>query len=254
MKIKKTAIAKFVLSSVFLCLPLMASAQWAVVDAGNIAQTTITAMENIAQTTKQLEQYRKQLQQLEDQIRNSTAPAQYLWDEANITIKRIVRTTNTLNQLKAQAGSIDRYLQNNYGTVENYRAQKCYTSQKCTTEEWQAVHSRASASSTAQAQATEAMLRGLDEQQDSLQVDADNLARIQGKAQNAEGRLEAMGYANQLASSQVNQLLQMRSLLVAQQTAAGIRQRALEDQEAQQRATGRQLREGKFEKSESKVW
>lgn len=235
-------------------LPIIASAQWAVVDAGNIFQTTISAIESVAQTVKQLDQYKKQLQQLEDQIKNTKNPPQFLWDEANATIRKIKRTTNTLEKLKSQAGSIEDYLRSNYGTVDNYLAQKCFSSQKCTAEEWKALDARSAQSSTAQANATEAMLRGLDEQQNTLESDADNLAKIQKNAETPEGRLEAMGYANQFASAQANQLLQLRALLIAQQTAAGMRQRAQEDQEAQQRASSRQLREGSFQKSSGKTW
>jgi P-type conjugative transfer protein TrbJ len=48
--------------------------------------------------------------------------------------------------------------------------------------------------------------------------------------------MQAIGYANQLASHQANQLLQIRALLVAQQNAMATRDQALADQEAKQQA------------------
>ncbi|MBL8501108.1 MAG: conjugal transfer protein TrbJ, partial [Nitrosomonas sp.] len=43
----------------------------AVIDMANIKQTTTTAIENVAQTLKQIEQYQTQLQQYENMIRNT---------------------------------------------------------------------------------------------------------------------------------------------------------------------------------------
>jgi P-type conjugative transfer protein TrbJ len=48
--------------------------------------------------------------------------------------------------------------------------------------------------------------------------------------------VEAIGYANQLASQQANQLLQIRGLLIAQQNAVTTRMQAQADLEAQQQA------------------
>ncbi len=56
--------------------------------------------------------------------------------------------------------------------------------------------------------------------------------------------MEAIQAANQLASAQTNQLLQIRSLLVAQQNAAATLAQAQADKEAQQAAASEQLRNG----------
>jgi P-type conjugative transfer protein TrbJ len=62
------------------------------------------------------------------------------------------------------------------------------------------------------------------------------LQRLQSSAQGASGQLQAIGYANQLASHQANQLLQIRGLLIAQQNVVATRNKALADREAQQQA------------------
>ena len=250
----KTLLGKLIFATVITTVPVTVSAQWAVIDAGNIKQTTVTATNAVKQTAKQLEQYKRQLQQLEDQIRNSVAPAKHLWDEANKTVRKIQRTANTLKELKRQAGSIDDYLKSSYGSVDDYLKKKCYTSVKCTRAEWDEINYRMSNVSVAQKRATEALLMALEESGDLLEKDADQLVEIQESAETAEGRLAAMGYANQLASAQVNQLIQLRSALMAQQTAFGMRQKAIEDLEAQQRAVAQELRKGDFEKSSGKAW
>ena len=251
-------IGRCVFTAILAGAPLIAFAQFGggvVYDPSNFAKNTITAAEQIKATAKQLQQYQKQLQQLENQIRNSTAPPQFLWDEASYTVKRIVKSIDTLNYYKQQAGSVDAYMKSQFGTVSDYESQKCFTSAGCSAAEWKVVQDRASESSTVQARSTEAMLRGVDEQQATLQADANKLVQIQAGAQGAEGHLAAMGYANQLASAQVNQLLQLRTLMIAQQAEAGIRQRALQDQEARREAASRQLHSGSSTvQSPKKVW
>lgn len=59
-----------------------------------------------------------------------------------------------------------------------------------------------------------------------LKNDASTLQRLQASAQGAVGQMQAIGYANQLASQQANQLLQIRGLLMAQQNAMATRMQA----------------------------
>lgn len=78
---------------------------------------------------------------------------------------------------------------------------------------------------------------------------------MQTQATGAQGQMEAIQAANQLASAQTNQLLQIRSLLVAQQNAAATLAQAQADKEAQQAAASEQLRNGdNISTSSSKSW
>jgi P-type conjugative transfer protein TrbJ len=86
-----------------------------------------------------------------------------------------------------------------------------------------------------------------------MQADARSLQRLQSGAQGATGQMQAIGYANQLAS-QANQLLQIRGLLIAQQNAVATRNQALADREAQEAAAGEQLRSGTFRSSSGRTW
>ena len=49
-----------------------------VIDASNLTQNLMTAIESVAQTLKQIEQYKTQLQQYENMLRNTLAPAAYI--------------------------------------------------------------------------------------------------------------------------------------------------------------------------------
>jgi P-type conjugative transfer protein TrbJ len=93
--------------------------------------------------------------------------------------------------------------------------------------------------SEAQKKANDALFRGLDRQQDAMVADARQLERLQASAQGAQGQVQAIGYANQLASHQANQLLQIRALLIAQQNAVATRDQVLADREAKQLAAHR---------------
>jgi P-type conjugative transfer protein TrbJ len=92
--------------------------------------------------------------------------------------------------------------------------------------------------------AHDAMFQGIDQQQSNLNNDAAQLQRLQSQAQGATGQMAAIGFANQLASNQANQLLQIRALLIAQQNALATRVNADADREALQNAASKALRNG----------
>lgn len=222
-----------------------ASAQWAVIDAANVSQTTITALENIRQTTKQIQQYQTQLQQYENMLRNTTAPATQIWDQANRTMTALRGSIDTLAYYKSTLGGVDNYLAK-FKDTNGYRNSPCYSVNGCTQDEWRAMKAQEALGSEAQKKANDALFRGLDQQQDALQTDARQLERLQSSAQGAEGQLQAIGYANQLASHQANQLLQIRGLLVAQQNAIATRNAVLADREAKEAVAANAIRVGTF--------
>lgn len=206
-----------------------------VIDATNLNQNIMTAVESVAQTLKQIEQYRTQLQQYENMLLNTAAPAAYIWDQAQSTINSLMTATNTLNYYKQQLGSIDNYL-DKFQSVDYYKSSPCFTSAGCSAAEWAALKKVQQFASESQKKANDALFRGLEKQQDYLQNDATTLKRLQSAAQGATGQMQAIGYANQLASQQANQLLQIRSLLIAQQNAVATKMQADADREAQQQA------------------
>ncbi|AEY01634.1 conjugal transfer protein TrbJ [Oceanimonas sp. GK1] len=230
--------------SVALITPVPVQAGIPVVDSTNLAQNTMSAMEAVAQTLKQIQQYQTQLQQYENQLQNTMAPAAYIWDQAQATINDLVQATNTLQHYKNQLGSLDAYL-GKFQDVAYYRGSPCFNgSGGCTPSEQAAMEENRRLVSESQKKANDALFRGLEQQQDNLQTDARQLQRLQSAAQGADGQLAAIGYANQLASNQANQLLQIRSLLIAQQNAVGTRMQADADREAQYQASRDKLYEG----------
>ncbi|MBP9806423.1 MAG: P-type conjugative transfer protein TrbJ [Candidatus Accumulibacter sp.] len=224
-----------------------------VLDVANLSQNVITSIEAVAQTLKQIQQYQTQLQQYENMLQNTLAPAAYIWDAATSTMNQLRSAIDTLNYYKTHLGSIDAYL-GKFQDTAYYRSSPCFKEGGCTAADWAAIKDNQRLGSEAQKKATDALFKGLDKQQAALEADAVTLQRLQASAQGATGQMQAISYANQLASQQANQLLQIRALLVAEQNAIATRNQVLADREAQQAAAGEQLRQGNYVASPVRNW
>ena len=116
-------------------MALPATAGIPVIDGTNVVQTTISAVNNVQAVAKQIQQYQTQLQQYENMLKNTVAPAAYIWDQANSTINKLLQAQDTLNYYKNQAGSLDSYLKR-YQDVNYYRSSPCFNSNvECTADE-----------------------------------------------------------------------------------------------------------------------
>lgn len=228
-------------------------ANFPVVDGSNLTQNIITAGQQVAAVQKQVQQYQIQLQQYENMLQNSIAPSAYIWDSANQTINNLLEAQDTLSYYTNQTGSIDNYL-SRYKDVSYYRTSPCFTMNSCSDEQRQAILDGRANSSEAQKRANAAVLKGINQQQQSLQSDANRLRQLQSQASSANGQMRAIQAANQLASAQTNQLLQIRGLLIAQQNAAITRAQVVADREAQMTAGDEQFRSGTYTKSPKKSW
>ena len=222
-----------------------------VFDAANLQQTAISAVEAVNQTIKQIEQYALQLQQFEDQIKNSVAPAAYVWDQAQRTMNKIVALQDQLDFYMNQAGDVNTYMRK-FGSASAYRNSPYFAAP--TKENKKAILESEELGSEAQKHANDNVVKTLENQQAALKVDAANLENIQSKAQTAQGRLEAIQYANQLASHQNNQLLQLRGLLMAKIAAENAREQTTAAREARQQAASESLLESRYKESPSRNW
>lgn len=224
-----------------------------VIDGVNLSQNTVTAIENVAHTLKQIQQYQTQLQQYQNMLQNTAAPSMYIWDMATRTMNDLRTSIDTLRYYKTHLGSVDAYL-GKFRDTTSYRSSACFSAHGCSRADWEMLRQSQDLASEAQKKATDALLIGLDKQQDAMEADARQLQRLQGGAQSANGQMQAIGYANQLASQQANQLLQIRALLIAQQNMMAARQQAVADQEAIQAAASEKFRKGTFEPSPARTW
>lgn len=206
-----------------------------VIDGGNLTQNVLTAMESVAQTLQQIEQYTAQLQQYENQLQNTAAPDAYIWDKASQTINKLIDAQDMLAYYERQAGSLDKFLQR-YQDVDSYRASPCFSDSACGQSERVALEESRWLSSSTQKQANDALFRSIAQQQKNMAADAHQLERLQVAASGADGQVKAIQYASQLAGHQSNQLLQIRGLMLAQQSALAVRSQADADQLAREQA------------------
>lgn len=213
-----------------------------VADGLNLSQTTVTAVNQVAQVTKQIEQYKTQLQQYENMLQNTVAPAAYVWSEVNGVISKVVSAQQTLDYYKNQSGSIDSYL-SKYENVNYYRNSPCFQSSGCSESDRAALDTRRADTSDAVKRANADVVKTVDQQQQTLNTDAQNLQKLQSQATTATGQMQALQAANQLAAAQGNQLLQIRGMLLAQNQAAATLAQQQADRQAQQDAAATKLRD-----------
>lgn len=120
-----------------------------------------------------------------------------------------------------------------FRNVNYYRSSPCFNLDgNCTESAWSILKQGQDASTDAQKSANDAVLRGLDHHSQQIPLDAAQLQILQQRTQTAEGQMEALQYANQLAAHQANQLLQIRHLLIAQHNAINAQNQSKVDQEA----------------------
>lgn len=223
-----------------VCQP--ASAGIPVIDGVNVTQSTISAMQNVAAVTKQIQQYKTQLEQYQNMLQNTIAPAAYVWSEVNGVINKVVSAQQTLDYYKSQAGSIDSYL-SKYENVNYYRSSPCFQLGGCSDSDMQALEERRADSSDAVKRANADVIKSVDQQQQTLNTDAQNLQQLQSQATSATGQMQALQAANQLAAAQGNQLLQIRGMLLAQNQAAATLAQQQADRQAQEDAASTKLRD-----------
>lgn len=211
-----------------------------VFDGTNLSQTTISAIQNVAAVAKQIEQYRTQLQQYQNMLQNTAAPADYIWSQADQTISSLLAAQDTLSYYKTQAGSLEKYLER-YQDTRHYEKTRCVGLDACDIQDQESIIRAQRDASAARKRANDALLTSVSDQQDTLRSDANALALLQRQASSAMGQMQAIQAANQLASAQTNQLLQIRSLLIAQQNAQATSNQVGADHDAQQIAADKRV-------------
>ena len=189
----------------------------------------------LLQYQTQLQQYATQLQQYQNMVTNTLAPAAYIWDQANATISKVVGIVDTIDYYANQAGGLQNYLAQ-FQNSSYYRSSPCYTATGCPPDYLQTLTPQQTPGSAAQKSANDALLTMVQQQQTQLNADAASLVNLQANAQGAQGQMQALGAANQLASAEANQLMQIRAILIAQQNAAATMAEVAGDRQARQQA------------------
>lgn len=235
-----------------------------VFDGANVTQGTITAIESIEQTIQQaqeyalqLQEYATQIQQYEDQVRNTLAPAMYIWSRAQDALNSMQELQGQVEYYTNAVGGIDAYLQKFLDPSEYRYAYSSFAEATGALKDQlrEKIDDGENASIEAQRLASEDIMRSLAMQKKQLQADANRLESLQSSAQSALGRMGAIQYGNQLASQMNNHLLQLRNALVAQQTVLAAQAQGNQDALAKDKAQADLiLKKRKIEKIEEPNW
>lgn len=200
------SVRRILFSLLAMFLPVSAHAAGIpVLDVSNLGQTTMTAIEAVKQTAKQVQQYALQLQQYENMVRNTLAPAAYIWSEVG-------RTQNNLASIQAKYdyytnGGVEKYLER-FGNVGYYRGSQNFNLDMFLQNKEEAIDSSK--------KANDALAKTIDQQRSDLRKDAAELQKLQLQVQGYSGQMEAAQGTNQLLAQQNSQLLQLRSALLTQ--------------------------------------
>lgn len=204
-------------------------------------------LKNAEIISNQLKEHKTLVDQYNNMLDNTKSLTTYQWDDANKVITNLINTTDTLDLYKKEAGSLNSYL-------DRYQSEEFYDKKKLTPAEVARLRKNNMASSVAQKRANDAMLRGIDKQQKNIKTDAARLKELQRHAQNATGQKQAIQAASELASAENHQLMQIRSLMIAEHNAQATRAAAIANKEAIYAIGDERFRAGQFKKSKPKSW
>lgn len=225
-----------------------------VFDVANWFQNGKMIINQVSQYKTQIDQYRNQIQQYQNMLENTKSLTHFQWDNANNVINNLLDVTNTIDYYKQEAGSLQGYL-DKFQSLDHYLKASCFNGNgKCSAEVLKKIKQNKQTASVAEKRANDAMIKGIDKQQQNLKEDSKRLQILQSQAQTAQGQKQALQAASQLSSNQAHQLLQIRGLLVAQQNAQAVRDAAAVNKEAIQTAGDERFRAGSYHKSSGRKW
>ena len=117
----KKTIFSLVFLAVFVPVAVRASGI-PVLDAANLSQNVMTALYQVMHYTQKLQEIKTQLSQYEDQLRNSLAPAAYIWTQARKAMNELTEIQNQIAYYKRLSNfdSLKSYLKT-FATVDAYR-------------------------------------------------------------------------------------------------------------------------------------
>lgn len=223
-----------------LLAPPSSTRAFPVFDAGNFAQNLVSAVEAVDQTLTQVMTYQNQLLQYEEMLRNGAAPAVYTWDRIVSIQNKLQTIARSLQHYRHWLRDLDDYL-SKFGDLDYYRSARCYGSNlSCPESEWERILRESQdmhgLGSESRKKTLDQLMKSLEASDDELADESTNLAKLQRQAQSADGQMQALQVGNQLSASEVQQLMQMRAIMIAQYRALAVQGLVEQTQEAQQRA------------------
>lgn len=205
-----------------------------VIDAANLTQNAMSAVSNVQsyaeivlQYAKQVEQYKTQLEQYKTQLQNLAKLGQYNWSD---TSKALEQGIGVVGQVNNASTSAQNFLQT-FKSIQGWDQAKPTAA---------TVQASATTASNTEIAAYAASAENLAKQQANMTADAAKLSKMIQSAQSADGQLKALQASAQLATEQINQLGEIRALLIHLSDVTTARNASLANKEASEAAATKQ--------------
>jgi len=226
MKIHKStalALAVAVTGAGFTYIP-PAKAQWAVFDPTNYTQNYLTQLRAVQSNVNEVRQIQAQLQQYDNMLRNTKSLDVHHLDTAIDALSRLDRVIGEGKSLAVSASDYDKAFKARF---PGYQATTNYSENY---REW----------SDTSRDSVLGALRVANLQARGAVTEEQALASLRSAVASADGQKAAVDAGNQIALAQIDQLQQLRELLVAQMQASGTYMAAQQQAEASKEASVRE--------------
>ncbi len=201
--------------TLFLCtFPHVKSAAGGipVIDGANLQQNAVSALEAIEHTANQIAQLENMITRYENMVKNTIAPATYLWSKAHHTIATLQQAYAKVKGYTETLANLDDYL-SKFKDVNYYSNSPCFKKGGCSEEEKKAISDVALIAAQSEKEASDAMLRNVKMQMEQLEKDAKELEKLQQEAEGDDGHMKALVRANEFAAKLNHQTILLRSML-----------------------------------------
>lgn len=242
----------FITITVLGCLftqPTLVSAGWPVIDVPVFGQQILGGLQRVESLTEQLKQTKLKIMEYENTVRNTAAPAVFVFDDIMQDFKEFEEASAELNSYMGDVVS-------RYGSAkalnsrlkeladpEYYRQSPCYSSTGCSHEEKKILAELHIVSQKQHSEANWAAFKAVKADERQNQASLEEIKALQKQVTTADGAMKAMQAANQLSAKHATQLAAIREIFsrVATALVTGAMQAA--EQKAQQEAEQRLMRE-----------
>ncbi len=218
----RVAPCSLVLVLALVATPVVTMGQLPVIDAANLVQNTMTALQMIESVIHEVEMIANQVRQIENMIQNTRNYGQGVWDAD--ALPRLVRLGGVIDQEQAIAytmANVDGLFRQRY---PGYRPVTDWSREYDT---W-----TRTTLDTLRGALNSVRLHGED-----FATEQARLQALQAMSDTAEGRMQALQLGNMMAGEQLQQLVKLRQLMMAQINAQNVYMANQTNRDAQRAAT-----------------
>jgi len=202
--------------------PSVTMGQLPVIDAANLIQTTLTALKTIESVINEIEMIANQVRQIENMVQNTRNYGRGVWDTE--ALPRLLRLGQVIDQDQAIAytmANVDGLFRQRY---PGYRA----------VTDWSREYDMWTRTTLDTLRGT---LNSVRLHAQDFATEQSRIQTLQAMSESAEGRMQALQLGNMMAAEQLQQLVKLRQIMMAQINAQNVYMATQTNREAQRAAT-----------------